>query len=176
MEGHRHVNETSDLCVFNSKRMEETPRCLFYASGNELRADRKVAVVPAFTIRRDCVETQFPWNSPTPLLLPPLPSSVLTGVDARNTRRGRGRCLFSVRRHHEEEQKERRSGLSSKKVLGLLMLLRLSPLRFGLQPRRSEARWSLSLSLSLPSASLGSLWNKRRISRCRGKQPPFAEL
>lgn len=55
MEG--HVNETSDLCVFNSKRMEETPRCLFYASGNELRADRKVA---AFTIRRDCVETQFP--------------------------------------------------------------------------------------------------------------------
>lgn len=60
MEGHRHVNETSDLCVFNSKRMEETPRCLFYASGNELRADRKVAVVPAFTIRRDCVEMQFP--------------------------------------------------------------------------------------------------------------------
>lgn len=58
MEG--HVNEISDLCVFNSKRMEETPRCLFYASGNELRADRKVAVVPAFTIRRDCVETQFP--------------------------------------------------------------------------------------------------------------------
>lgn len=152
MEG--HVNEISDLCVFNSKRMEETPRCLFYASGNELRADRKVAVVPAFTIRRDCVETQFPWNSPTPLLLPPLPSSVLTGVDARNTRRGRGRCLFSVRRHHEEELKERRSGLSSKKVLGLLDAPPSLPPSFWITASKERGTMELvSLSLFLPPLS-----------------------
>lgn len=166
MEGHRHVNETSDLCVFNSKRMEETPRCLFYASGNELRADRKVAVVPAFTIRRDCVETQFPWNSPTPLLLPPLPSSVLTGVDARNTRRGRGRCLFSVRRHHEEERKERRSGLSSKKVLGLLDAPPSLPPSFWITASKERG------TMELVSLSLSSF----RLSRIPVKQTAYLAL
>lgn len=148
--------------------MEETPSCLsFYASVGTVvervvgkyrcRLLRYVVVTAS---KRNFLEILPLLSAPPPL--PPLPSFVLTGVDARNTRVGGRegrRCLFSVRIHHEEEQKERRSGLSSK-VFELLDAPTSFPLLLVLDyslEGASGGRWSLSpsrsLSLFLPPLS-----------------------
>lgn len=179
-EGDRPVNEISDLCVFNFKRMEETPSCLsFYASVGTVvervvgkyrcRLLRYVVVTAS---KRNFLEI-LPLLSAPPHL-PPLPSFVLTGVDARNTRVGGRegrRCLFSVRIHHEEEQKERRSGLSSK-VLELLDAPTSFPLLLVLDyslEGASGGRWSLSPSRSLSLSSF-------RLSRIAVKQTAYLAL
>lgn len=127
---------------------------------------RKV-LVSAFTIRRrDCVETQFPWNSPTPLRSSPPSSSSKLRLDwcrcAKYTRGGKGREAVFV--FGQNTPRGGTEGEKKRVILEGARVVRCSyvfppPPRFGLQPRRSE--WgtmelvsvSLSLSLFLPPLS-----------------------
>lgn len=157
--------------------MEETPSCLsFYASVGTVvervvgkyrcRLLRYVVVTAS---KRNFLEI-LPLLSAPPHL-PPLPSFVLTGVDARNTRvGGKGReAVFVFGQNTPRggtEGEEKRVILEGARVVRCSYVFPPPP-RFGLQPRRSE--WG---TMELVSVSLSSF----RLSRIAVKQTAYLAL